>query len=82
MSPLMQILCEELRACYLDRYIDGFERDAYAIELGRLYNALCALLPEAGRKLLDDYVRTLNARALMETEAMFQAAFTAARELV
>jgi len=77
----MQAICEELRAGYLDRYIDGFQRDSYASELDRLHGALCALLPEAGRKLLDKYELILNARSLMETEAMFQAAFTAAREL-
>ena len=27
MSPLMQTICDELRACALGRYIDGFERD-------------------------------------------------------
>lgn len=81
MSPLMTVLFEELRACYLDRYIDGFERDTYAMELDRLHSALCALLPEGGRKLLDQYARTLNAQALIENEAMFRAAFAAAGEL-
>ncbi len=80
MSPLMQTICEELRA-HLDCYIDGFQRDTYALELDRLRGALRALLPETGRELLEEYVRTLNARSLMETEAMFQAAFAAAREL-
>ena len=46
MSPLMQTICDELRACALDRYIDGFERDAYAAELAQLYGALSAALPE------------------------------------
>ena len=31
MSPLMQTICDELRACALDRYMDGFERDTYAV---------------------------------------------------
>ena len=81
MSPLMQTICDELRACALDRYIDGFERDTYATELARLYGALSAALPESCRPLLQQYILTLNARARMETEAMFQAAFAAAREL-
>ncbi len=80
MSPLMQTLFEEL-CTNLDHYIDGFQRDTYDLELDRLRGALCALLPEAGRKLLEEYVLILNARSLMEKEAMFQAAFAAAREL-
>lgn len=81
MSPIMQIICDELRACALERYIDGFERDTYAAELTRLHAALAAALPESCQPLLQQYTLTLNARALMETEAMFQAAFAAAREL-
>ena len=81
MSPLMQTICDELRACALDRYMDGFERDTYAVELARLYGALSAALPECCPELLRQYILTLNARARMETEAMFQAAFDAAREL-
>lgn len=81
MSPLMQTICDELRACGLDRYIDGFQRDAYATELARLYGALTAILPESGQELLRQYILVLKARSLLETEAMFQAAFAAAREL-
>lgn len=81
MSPLMQTICDNLRAYALDRYIDGFERDAYAAELAQLYGALSAALPECCQALLQQYVLALNARALMEQEAMFQAAFAAAREL-
>ena len=81
MSPLMQTICDELRACALERYIDGFERDTCAIELARLYGALSAVLPESCHELLRQYVLTLNAQARMELEAMFQAAFAAAREL-
>lgn len=33
MSPIMQTICDELRAYGLDRYIDGFGRDSYATEL-------------------------------------------------
>lgn len=81
MSPLMQIICDELRAYGLERYIDGFERDTYTTELARLYGALSAALPESCHPLLQEYILTLNARARMETEAMFQAAFAAAKEL-
>ena len=81
MSPIMQIICDELRAYALDRYIDGFERDTYTAELTRLHDALSAALPESCQALLQEYILTLNARARMETEAMFQAAFAAAREL-
>lgn len=81
MSPLMQTICDELRACALDRYIDGFERDTYTTELARLYGALSAALPECCQDLLRQYILTLDARARMETEAMFQAAFDAAKEL-
>ena len=81
MSPLIQTTCGKLRACALDRYIDGFERDAYAAELAQRYGALSAALPECCQTLLQQYILTLNARALMEQEAMFQAAFAAAKEL-
>ena len=81
MSPLMQTICDELRACALDRYIDGFERDIYTMELARLYGALSAALPECCQELLRQYILTLNAQARMESEALFQAAFDAAREL-
>ena len=81
MSPLMQTICDDLRAYALDRYIDGFERDAYAAELDQLHNALSAALPEHCQELLQQYVLALNARAFMEQEAMFQAAFAAAKEL-
>ena len=81
MSPLMQTICDDLRAYALDRYIDGFERDAYAAELAQLCGALSAALPECCQALLQQYVLALNARALMEQEAMFQAAFAAAKEL-
>ncbi len=81
MTPLMQTICDELRLCALDRYIDGFDRDTYTIELARLYDALSAALPKCCQELLRQYILTLNARALMEQEAMFQAAFAAAKEL-
>ena len=81
MSPIMQTICDELRACALDRYIDGFERDTNAMELAQLYGALSAALPECCQELLRQYTLTLNNRARMEQEAMFQAASAAAREL-
>ena len=81
MSPLMQTIFDELRACELDRYIDGFQRDTYAEKLAQLYDALTAVLPKPCHELLRQYILTLNARALMELEAMFQAAYAAAREL-
>lgn len=81
MTPLMQTICDELRACGLDRYIDGLERDSNTMELARLYGALTAVLPESCHELFRQYILALNNRARMETEAMFQAAFAAAREL-
>ena len=81
MSILMQSLFEKLHEYHLDRYIDGFQQDFYTTELDRLYAALSASLPECCQELLRQYILTLNARARMETEAMFQAAFAAAREL-
>ncbi len=80
MTDLMQTIFEEL-CTQLDRYIDGFQRDAYDQKLDRLHGALCSLLPETGRELLNQYKLFLRARSLLETEAMFQAAFAAAREL-
>jgi len=76
----MQTLCEEL-CTQLNRYIDSFQRDTYDQKLDCLHGALCGLLPETGRKLLDEYNLILHARSLLETEAMFQAAFAAAKEL-
>ena len=81
MSPLMQTICDDLRAYALDGYIDSRARDAYAAELAQLYGALSAALPECFQAILQQYVLALNARALMEQEAMFQAAFAAAKEL-
>lgn len=81
MSPLMQIICDQLRFNDMNRYIDGFQRDTYTMELKQLYGALSAALPKSCRELLQHYTLTLNAYALMELEAMFQAAFSAAREL-
>ncbi|MCI8818841.1 MAG: hypothetical protein HFG04_06810 [Oscillibacter sp.] len=81
MSPLMQAICDDLRAYALERYIDSFERDTYAAELAQLHGALSAALPECCQALLRQYILALNARARMELEAMFQAAFAAAKEL-
>lgn len=81
MSPLMQTICDDLRAYALERYIDSFERDTYAAELAQLHGALSAALPECCQALLRQYILALNARARMELEAMFQAAFAAAKEL-
>lgn len=81
MSPLMQTLCDHLCECCLDRYIDGSERDIYTVELSRLYKALSAVLPESCRALPDQYSNFLALRTHLEMEAMFQAAFAAAREL-
>ena len=81
MSPLMQTICDELRSYALERYIDSFERDTYAAELAQLHGALSAALPECCQALLRQYMLILNARARLELEAMFQAAFAAAREL-
>ena len=77
----MQAICDDLRAYALERYIDSFERDTYAAELAQLHGALCAALPECCQALLRQYILALNARARMELEAMFQAAFAAAKEL-
>ena len=77
----MQAICDDLRAYALERYIDSFERDTYAAELAQLHGALSAALPECCQALLRQYILALNARARMELEAMFQAAFAAAREL-
>ena len=77
----MQAICDDLRAYALERYIDSFERDTYAAELAQLHGALSAVLPECCQALLRQYILALNARARMELEAMFQAAFAAAKEL-
>lgn len=81
MSPLMQTICDHLSQHCLDRYIDGFQRDACSMELDRLYQALSAALPESCREILAQYAATLALRAHLEAEAMFRAAFAAAREL-
>ena len=48
---------------------------------GNVRLLLSAALPECFQAILQQYVLALNARALMEQEAMFQAAFAAAKEL-
>ena len=80
MSPLMQTICDELRACALDRYIDGYERDTNAMECEQIHNALAASLPESSLELLKRYDALCLCRIHMELEAMFQAAFEAAKE--
>lgn len=81
MSPLMQTICDYLCEYCLNRYIDGFVRNTCSAELDRLHNALSAALPESQRDLLDEYEGTLNLCSYIDIEAMFQAAFAAAREL-
>ena len=81
MPPLMQTICDHLYECCLEHYIDGFERDTRSEELDRLHGALSAALPESRRELLDEYEDALSLRSYMDVEAMFQAAFAAAREL-
>lgn len=80
MSPLMQTIFEELSS-NLDRYLDSFQKETYDEELKHLYEALSAVLPEHGLELFDRYSLLARSRALLETEAMFRAAFAAAREL-
>ena len=81
MTPLMQTIFEELCEYGLDPYMDAFARDTFERELDQLYNALSAVLPEFCQDLLKQYTLKLRARDLLKTEAMFQAAFAAAREL-
>lgn len=81
MSPLMQTICDHLCESGLERYIDSFERDMRNEELDRLRRTLSAALPPSQRELLNDYTNILCLRFQLDTEAMFQAAFAAAREL-
>ena len=81
MSPLMQTIFDYLDEYGLERYLNGFERDARAAECDRLYRALSAALPESCQELLEQYAETLFFKAHLEAKAMFQAAFAAAREL-
>ena len=81
MSPLMVTIYDHLRLSCLDRYIDGSERDTCDLELKRLSQVLLAALPEGCQEVLAQYSNTLTLRVSLETEAMFQAAFAAAREL-
>ena len=81
MTLLMQELYDYIQVSQMDRYIDGFARDTYDGELQRLYNALSAVLPTSCQELLKDYTRTMQARSLIEKEALFEAAFLTAREL-
>lgn len=81
MSPLMQTICDHLTACCLERYIDGCERDTNAMEREQIRKALSAALPDSCQELLSQYDNLHLCRLHLENEAMFQAAFTAAREL-
>ncbi len=81
MSPLMQTICDYLSKFRLEQYIDSVERDRHNDELDQLRNILSAALPESQRTLLDEYTNLLSLRFHLDTEAMFQAAFAAAREL-
>lgn len=65
----------------LEKYIDGVARDRQNDELDRFRNILSAALPESQRTMLDEYTNLLGLRFQLDTEAMIQAAFSAAREL-
>jgi len=65
----------------LEKYINGVARDRQNDELDRLRNILSAALPESQRTMLDEYTNLLGLRFQLDTEAMIQAAFSAAREL-
>lgn len=81
MSPLMQTICDHLTCCCLERYIDGCERDTNAMEREQVRKALSAALPDSCQELLSQYDNLQVCRLNLENEAMFQAAFAAAREL-
>lgn len=81
MSPLMQTICDHLSNCCVSRYIDPAEQEANAMERDSLRAALSAALPCAYQDLLDRYDNLHLCRLTLETEAMFQAAFAAGREL-
>ena len=81
MSPLMQAICDHLSDNCTGRYIDSLQLDANALERGRLRQALAAALPDSYQELLDQYDSLCLCRINMEIEAMFQAAFAAAKEL-
>lgn len=81
MSPLMQTICDHLQECCLEHYIDGLERDICAMELDQLRSALAAVLPNSCQELLRRYDDLQITRIRIQNEAMFQAAYAAAREL-
>ena len=82
MSPLMQTIFDQLRFYDLELYIDSFQQEFYDGEIEQLRKALRDALPASSRDLLSRYAMLLNGRALLDLEAMFLAAFDAARELV
>ncbi|WP_297872154.1 hypothetical protein [uncultured Oscillibacter sp.] len=81
MTPLMQTICDHLTDCCLEHYIDGCERDTNAMEREQVRSALAAFLPDCCQELLSRYDALHLCRLNLENEAMFQAAFAAAREL-
>ncbi|MCI9332458.1 MAG: hypothetical protein HFG05_09840 [Oscillibacter sp.] len=81
MSPLMQTIFDHLSEYCTERYIDACERDFNAMERNRVRNALSAVLPDTCQDLLSRYDNLHLCRLNLEQEAMFQAAFAAAKEL-
>ena len=82
MSPLMQAICDHLSDYCIDHYIDASKRNANAMEREQLHQSLAAALPDSCYELLDRYEALCLYQLNQETEAMFQAAFAAAKELL
>lgn len=81
MSPLMQIIYEHVCRHNLWSYMDPGEYTHLTACLMQLEDKVEASLPERDKKSFQRCLDMLMELNGMEAEAMFQAAFAAAREL-
>ena len=81
MTDLMQLLYNYTLESRVPGYIDHAQFKLEQLRAERLFEKLASALPEPSLQTLENYQDTLSGIYTMETEAMFQAAWKASREL-
>ena len=81
MTDLMEMLYNHILESRLPRYIEHAQFKLEQLRAERLFEKLASALPEPELRTFEKYQDTLANLYSMETEAMFQAAWRAFREL-
>ena len=81
MSPLMLTIYEYVSRSRVPCFIDYVEYEAASDRAERLQEELSHDLSEEARRTLREYQDALAEQSSVQLEAMFQAAFAAAREM-